>query len=364
VAALFHTTLRNIAEQVGGEVHGNADIRVTGVSGLQNIQQGDIIFVESEKWFAHALESPAAAVIAHKSANGLLTSQTAKPILLTDNPRLAFAKVVEHFVPHHAMARTVHPTAVLGNDVTLGQNVAVREFACVGHGAQIGDDVIIYPHAYVGDNVTIGRGSVIFPFACLYHNVTIGQRVVIHSGAVIGSDGFGYVQDENHYHHKIPQIGTVIIEDDVEIGANTTIDRAMLDATIIGEGTKIDNLVQIGHNCRIGKHCIIAAQTGICGSAVIEDGVILLGQVGIQGHSTVGKGALVGARSGVISDLPPGVKVSGYPAAPHVEKMRIEAASRRLPELLKTVRQMSKQVEDLTRTVESLQQNSSDGDST
>jgi UDP-3-O-[3-hydroxymyristoyl] glucosamine N-acyltransferase len=356
MAAQFQTTLRDVAARVGGEVCGDANTRITGVAGLHNIQEGNIIFIENEKLLALALRSPAAAVIAPKSVDEFRVANPPKPALLTDNPRLTFAKVVEFLAPRPQVAREIHPTATIGEGVTFGQNVAVREQAHVGRGSHIGDDVTLYPHTYVGENVVLGEGSVIFPFACVHDNVTIGKRVVIHCGVVIGSDGFGYVHDrENNRHYKIPQIGTVIVEDDVEIGANTTIDRATLDATVIGEGTKIDNLVQIGHNCHIGKHCIIAAQTGICGSTIIEDYVVLLGQVGVQGHITIGEGALVGAQGGVISDVPPGAKVSGYPAAPHMEKMRVEAASRKLPELLKTVRQLSKQVEDLTRIVESLQ---------
>lgn len=353
----FRATLRDIAEQVGGEIYGNADTCITGVAGLHNIREGDIIFIESEKWLNLALQSPAAAVIAPTSIQALRSASASKPALLTENPRLTFAKVVETFAVNRQVSPGVHPTAVVGEDVRLGQNVAIGAHAYIGRGSRIGDNALIYPHAFVGENVTIGEGSIIFPFACIHHEVIIGKRVIVYSGAVIGSDGFGYVQDqETRSHHKIPQIGTVILEDDVEVGANTTIDRATLDATVIGEGTKIDNLVQIGHNCRIGKHCIIAAQTGICGSTVIEDYVLLLGQSGVQGHVTIGEGALIGGRAGVISDVPPGVKVSGYPAGPHIEKMRVEAASRKLPALLRTVRQLSKQVEELTRTVEMLQQ--------
>ncbi len=357
MAGTFCVTLRDIAEQVGGELCGNADTCITGVAGLQNIREGDIIFIESEKWLNLALKSPAAAVIAPMSIQELRSPNASKPALLTDNPRLTFAKVVETFAVNRRVSPGVHPTAVIGEEVVMGRDVSIGAHAYIGHGCRIGDHVIIHPHAFIGDNVTIGEGSIIFPFACLHHEVVVGKRVIVYSGAIIGSDGFGYVQDkETRSHHKIPQIGTVILEDDVEVGANTTIDRATLDATIIGAGTKIDNLVQIGHNCRIGRHCIIAAQTGICGSTVIEDYVVLLGQSGVKGHVTIGEGALIGGRGGVISDVPPGAKVSGYPAGPHIEKMRIEAASHKLPELLKTVRQLSKQVEELTRTVEMLQQ--------
>lgn len=352
----FRATLRDIAAQVGGEIYGNADTCITGVAGLHNIREGDIIFIESEKWLPLALQSPAAAVIAPKSTQALRSASASKPALLTENPRLTFAKVVETFAVSRQMTPGVHPTAVVGEGVVLGRNVAIGAHAYVGRGCRIGDNAIIHPHAFVGENVRIGEDSVIFPFACLHQEVVVGKRVIVYSGAIIGSDGFGYVEDpETRRHHKIPQIGTVILEDDVEVGANTTIDRATLDATIIGEGTKIDNLVQIGHNCRIGKHCIIAAQTGICGSTVIGDHVMLLGQSGVQGHVTIGEGALVGGRGGVISDVPPGAKVSGYPAGPHTEKMRVEAATRRLPALLRTVRQLSKQVEELARTVEMLQ---------
>lgn len=362
MAGTFRTTLRHIAERVGGELCGNADTCITGVAGLHNVREGDIIFIESEKLLNLALKSPAAAVIAPKYTQELRSASAPKPALLVENPRLTFAKVVETFAVHREVVLGIHPTAVVGEDVVLGRNVSIGAHAYVGRGCRIGDNVIIHPHAFVGDSVTIGDDSVIFPFACLHHEVVIGKRVIIYSGAVIGSDGFGYVQDqETRSHYKIPQIGTVIIEDDVEVGANTTIDRATLDATIIGEGTKIDNLVQIGHNCRIGKHCIIAAQTGICGSTVIEDYVMLLGQSGVQGHVTIGQGALIYGRGGVISDVPPGAKVSGYPAGPHIEKMRVEAASRKLPGLLKTVRQLSKQVEELTRTVERLQRSTREG---
>ncbi|MCS6860909.1 MAG: UDP-3-O-(3-hydroxymyristoyl)glucosamine N-acyltransferase [Abditibacteriales bacterium] len=353
----FRVTLRDIAEQVGGEIYGNPDTYITGVAGLTNIREGDIIFIESEKLLNLALKSPAAAVIAPKHTRALRSADAPKPALLAENPRLTFAKVVETFAVQRPAAAGVHPTAVVGEDVTLGRNVTIGAYAYIGRGCRLGDNVIVHPHAFIGDNVTIGDDSLIFPFACIHHEVVIGKRVIVHSGAVIGSDGFGYVQDAaTRRHHKIPQIGTVILEDDVEVGANTTIDRATLDATIIGEGTKIDNLVQIGHNCRIGKHCIIVAQVGLCGSTVLEDYVMLMGQVGVQGHITVGEGVWVGGRGVVLSDVPAGAKVSGFPAIPHAENMRVLAASRKLPDLLRTVRHLSKQVEELTRSVEMLQQ--------
>jgi len=341
-------TLGELAKLVGGDVHGDAETRITGVSAVDSAQAGDIVFVEEERLLPLAIKSPASAIIKGKH----LTCDE-KPAISTDNPRHAFARIMQLVHAKPPPAPGVHPTAQLGEDVRLGENTSVGPLVVIGSNVTIGNSVVIEALTTIGDNVVIGDHCYIFSQVAIKHGVRIGSHVTLHTGCVIGSEGFGFYR-ENGRHQRMPQVGTVIIEDYVEIGANTTVDRGTLGPTVIGEGTKIDNLVHIAHNVRIGKNCLICGQTGISGSTIIGDNVTLGGQTGIGDHITVGDNTIVGARGGVISDLPPGSYVSGYPAGPHREKMKIEAAIRRTPELLKTVRELRKQVESLTRELAEL----------
>ncbi len=237
----------------------------------------------------------------------------------------------------------VHGTARLGRGVTLGRDVTIGPYAVIGDGAVIGDQAWIDAHAVIGAGVVLGADIRVYPAVTLYSGTTLGPRVIVHAGARIGSDGFGYVFRDGA-HEKIPHVGRCIIEQDVEIGANSTIDRGSVGATEIGDGVKIDNLVHIGHNVRVGDYSVIVAQVGIAGSATIGRGVTLAGQAGIQGHITIGDGATIGGQAGVLGDVPAGAVYSGYPARPHKESLRAHAGLFRLPELMKRIRDLERAV--------------------
>jgi UDP-3-O-[3-hydroxymyristoyl] glucosamine N-acyltransferase len=335
-------TLKEIAEFINGEVVGDKNIVVTGVCGIKEAGPGDITFLANPKYAALMKTTKAAAVITSRDIK-----QSDKPIIRTDNPSLAFVRVVSMAVPDEFMRpRGIHSSAVLGKDVKLGSNVAIGAYAVIEDNVTIGDGTVIYPNCYIGHHSSIGSSCLVYPHVCVRERTTIGDRVTIHSGTVIGSDGFGYIQVEG-VHQKIPQIGTVQVEDDVEIGANVTIDRARFDKTVIGKGTKIDNLVQIAHNVVIGENSIIVAQAGISGSTRIGNGVVLAGQVGIVGHISVGDGAVVAAQSGVSKSVPAGAIVWGYPAKPMNTAKKINACVQRLPALFDTITELKKRVSEL-----------------
>lgn len=353
----FHSlTVGEIARLLDAQVIGDPSILITGVAGLDATAPGSISFIEDHKLLATALSSSAAAIIAPTSMLETLQLESKpaprrgekgrKPMVLTGNPRLAFAKVMEFMQPVSLPEKGIHPSAIIEPDAHIGTGVTIRENCYVGHHAHIGDGVVLFPNVVVGDGAQIGDASVLFPSVVLYHHVHIGKRVRIHANSVIGSDGFGYVSDGKQ-HHKVPQVGTVIIEDDVEIGANVCIDRATMGATRVGEGTKIDNLVQIAHNVQIGRNCILCGQVGLSGSVIVEDDVVMAGQAGLRDHVKIGKGAILGAKAGIMADVGAGEFVMGAPALPQREYMKTEAASRKLPEMARQVRRLEKAVEEL-----------------
>jgi UDP-3-O-[3-hydroxymyristoyl] glucosamine N-acyltransferase len=335
-------TLREIAELVEGEVVGDEKIIITGVAGIKEACEGDVTFLANPKYFSLINKTRASAVITSRDVEA-----THKPIIRTDNPSLAFAKIVAAFAPCEVKhPKGIHPTAILGKNVSLGKNVAIGPYVVIEDDASIGDNSIIYAGCFIGDHTVIGSDTLIYANVSIRERVVIGKRVIIHSGTVIGSDGFGFANISG-LHHKIPQIGIVEIGDDVEIGANVTIDRARFEKTIIGRGTKIDNLVQIAHNVVIGENSIIVAQAGISGSTVIGKGVTLAGQAGLVGHITVGDGAIVAAQGGVTKSVPPNTMVSGYPAKPHDIAKRVNACVQNLPKLFATVAELKKKIEEL-----------------
>ncbi len=340
----MHKTLREIAELIKGEVVGDDNIVITGVAGIKEAYEGDITFLANPKYFPLIDKTRASAIITSRDIK-----KTPKPIIRTDNPSLAFAKIISLIVPPAVThPKGIHPTAILGKDAVIGQNVAIGAYAVIEDDVSIGDNTIIYAGCYIGHHTKIGSDTLIYANVSIREQATIGRRVIIHSGTVIGSDGFGFVTIKG-LHHKIPQIGTVQIGDDVEIGANVTIDRARFDKTIIGSGTKIDNLVQIAHNVVVGENSIIVAQVGISGSAIIGKGVTLAGQAGIAGHITVGDGAIIAGKAGVTKSVPPNTTVSGYPAKPHDVAKRVNACIQNLPRLYNTVAELKKKIEKLEK---------------
>lgn len=330
--------LGEIADFIGGQVVGNPEIDITGVSSIKDAQQGDITFLADKKKLPEVYSTNASAIITREEIKGLSAS-----MLIVDNPHLAFAKTLNIFYKKTFKPLGISKEAVIGSDVNFGDNVSIYPLVYIHNTASIGNRVTIFPCVYIGDNVTVGDDSTIYSNVTIRENVKIGKEVVIHSGTVIGSDGFGYVQEKGR-HYKIPQVGGVIIEDDVEIGANVTIDRATIGNTLIGSGTKIDNLVQIAHNVKIGKNCLIVAQVGVGGSVEIGDGVVLGGQVGVRDHVKIGNGVMVGAQSGIGHDIPDGQVFSGSPAIPHKNWLRAQTIYAKLPEYLKRLQELERKV--------------------
>ena len=341
----MQTTVGQLAALVEGAVEGDASIPILGISNIEDAQDGDVTFAENEKLLTSAGRSRASAVIAPASGAVPLLG---KPLIRVKNPRFAFAQVLRIFAPEPKIYKGIHPTAVIGENAVLGNNASVHALAVIGDNVTLGDNCVVYPFVYIGDNVTLGDNCVVYPHVVLHDNTEIGSSVVIHSGSVLGTDGFGYMFIENR-HYKIPQIGRVIVEDDVEIGANVTIDKARTGSTRIGAGTKIDNMVHIGHNVTVGKNCVIVAQVGVGGSVDIGDGVILAGQVAVKDHVTIGDGSIVCAKAGVIGDLPKGSFVTGHFARPHKEEMRALAVHNRLPEMLKRIKELEARLESLEK---------------
>ena len=335
-------TVADIAALVQGRVIGDETTTITGFSGIREAQPGDLTFLADSRYERFLQNTPAAAVLVRPEI-----SQASCPIIQVDNPYDAFLRVVMQFRPSLSPLPTgIHPSAIIGINVKLGDNVTVGAHAYIGDNSVIGHRTVIYPNVFIGANCNVGTDSVIYSNVSIREHVEIGARCIIHCGAVIGSDGFGFAF-RNGKHEKIPQVGTVIIGDDVEIGANTTIDRATFGKTVIGTGTKIDNLVQIGHNTVIGKHCIVCGNVGISGSAILGDYVTVAAGAGIAGHLEVGAQSTIAALSGVTKSLPPKSIVSGFPAVDHEMEKRMKASLRRLPEALKTIRSLEKRIVEL-----------------
>jgi UDP-3-O-[3-hydroxymyristoyl] glucosamine N-acyltransferase len=337
-------TLREIAKLIDGEVVGNPDIIITGVSGIKEAREGDLTFLANPKYAAFLIKTQASAVI---TSRDIVSSP--KPLIQTEEPSLAFAKIVSLLADSEVKhPKGIHPTALISKDVSLGKDVAIGPYVVIEEAACIGERTIVYSGCFIGSHTIIGKDSLIYPNVSIRERVNIGSRVIIHSGSVIGSDGFGFATIRG-LHHKIPQVGSVEIGDDVEIGANVTIDRARFEKTVIGKGTKIDNLVQIAHNVVVGENSLIVAQAGISGSTVIGKNVTLAGQAGLVGHITIGDGAIVGAQGGVTKSVPPNTMVSGYPARNHETAKKVNACVQNLPRLYKLVDALKKKIEELEK---------------
>lgn len=329
---------RELAEIVSGEVIGDFNKLITGVAGVSESDQQEITFAENEKYLKAAEESNAGVIIVPEN---LKTSK--KTIITVKNPRLAYAKIASLFAPDVFYKPGIHPSAVVSKSATIGNNVSIHPQVVIDDNVVIADNTVLAPGVYLGKGVKIGSNTIIHPNVVIEYNSIIGSDVIIHGGTVIGSDGYGFVSVVDG-HHKIPQLGNVIIEDRVEIGANVTIDRGTSGSTVVGKGTKIDNLVQIAHNVKIGADCLIIAQVGIAGSAELGERVILAGKTGVVGHIKVADHVTVASNSLVTKDMPSAVFYSGSPAQDHKTELREQAARRKLPKLLKTVKKLEKKI--------------------
>ena len=324
-------SLKELAKKLDARLLGNGNVYVSGVGSIGSAGEQDLIFVDDEKRLDGAVNSRAAAVIAGVFANGV---SYGKPLLICEQPKLAFARAAELLRVHETRTAEAHQTAIVHDSARLGAGVVLSERVVVAEGAEIGESSRIGAGCVIGRRVKVGRECEIYPNVTIYAGTTLGDRVIVHAGAVLGSDGFGYVRDaKSGRYEKFPQIGRLVIEDDVEIGANSTIDRGALDETRIGRGVKIDNLVHVGHNVSIGEDVVIAAQTGISGSAAIEKNAILAGQVGIAEHVRICEGVIIGAQGGVPSNKilrGKGVMFWGTPARPIREYLKQLAMLARL----------------------------------
>jgi len=335
-------TLKEIVAIVGGELIGDETVTIKGVTGIENAQEGTITFIANSKYLSYIENTKASAIVI--DASFTIADKFKKNFIKSENPSLIFSKIIDLIMPRNiTQKKGIHATAVIGERVTLAEDVVIHAHAVIEDDVTIGKNTIIGAGVFVGEFTKVGDDCLIYPNVTIRERIYIGSRVIIHSGTVVGCDGFGFIEDGS-MHQKIPQVGTVIIEDDVEIGSNVTIDRARFDKTVIGKGTKIDNLVQIAHNVQIGKNSIIVSQTGISGSTKIGENVILAGQSGIAGHLTIGDKAIVGAQAGVTKNVSAGEMVSGYPAMPHMKAKRLNAYIAKLPDLNKKINKMEEDI--------------------
>ncbi len=331
-------TASEIANRLEGEVVGDGSVLLTGFAPAGNAKPGDLTFAENETYFARAEQSPAAAILVDNSF-----TSSRKPLIRVANARIGFAKALPLFFPERQFGQGAHPSCAIAASAQIDPSAYLGPYCVIGEGVRIGAGCVLEGGNHLGPNCQLATEVHLFPNVVLYGRTQVGDRVRIHAGTVVGSDGFGYVLDGDQ-HRKVPQIGQVIIHDDVEIGANVTIDRGALGPTVIGKGTKIDNLVQIAHNVLIGEHCLIVAQAGIAGSTKLGNFVIVAGQVGLAGHLKIGNHVTIAAQSGVMHDIPDGEKWFGSPAQPDRQMKRQLLALHQLPELLRRVDQLEKRL--------------------
>ena len=337
-------SLAELIEEIDGEIHGDPHKIIRGIAPFDKAGIDDITFADSPKILKQVSETKAGAVIVPKK----FQQEVATNLIKSDNPRLAFAKIMNLCFPAALPSESISPKAFIGQNVSFGKDVCIGPFAVIEDNATIGSRVTIHPHVVVGNRVTIGDDGVIYPNVTILDRCVIGNRVIIHSGTVIGSDGFGFVPDgEKHY--KIPQLGIVQVDDDVEIGACNTIDRATFGKTWIKSGVKTDNHVQIAHNVVVGENTLIVAQVGIAGSATIGKNVILAGQAGVGGHISIGDYVTVGPQAGVARSVPEGQVVSGTPEMPHKLWLRVSQMIPRLPELKRKINDIEKRLDAFSK---------------
>ncbi len=352
-------TVAELAALIGGRVLGDGDVRIERVAALADAGVGAIAFVEEQRLLPPALRSRAACLLVPVGAREAADEDAGvadanRPVLIeAARPKLAFALIAEVLHPLKRRATGVHATAIVATSAQVDQSVFIGAHVVIGERAEIGAGAQLHAGVVIGDDVRIGRNCVLHPQVVLYDGVTLGERVVLHAGVIIGADGFGYVRGDTGY-RKFPQIGTVVIADDVEIGAQSCVDRGALGVTRIGRGTKLDNLVQVAHNVEIGAHVVIAAQTGISGSTVIEDDAIIGGQVGMGDHARVQAGAVVGSKAGILPGkiVRAGTVVWGVPVRPLDEYKRLNAHFGRLPQMRAELDELRRRVAELTALLE------------
>lgn len=338
-------TVQELAAFLGGTVIGNGDAVIEDVKGLAEAGRQDITFAV-DPYTEYLPQVHAGAVIVEKEVPA-----GDNTLVVVENPRLAFSQLLVLFHPRQSVASGIHATAIIDDSAVIGQNTAVMAYAVIGKNVKIGDNCTIYPSVFIGDNVTIGSNTTIYPGAVIHENCVLGQRDVIRAHAVIGGEGFGFAT-EHGKHTRIPQIGNVEIGDDVEIGACTCIDNATLGSTKVARGTKVDNLVHLGHNVEIGEDCFIIAQTGIAGSTKAGNHVIFAGQTGCTGHITIGDNAVFAGKTGITGNIKGGQIYAGFPARPHMEWSRTQVYLKQLPEMAKTIKALEKKIAELEKKAE------------
>ena len=330
-----YLTVAELAQRLGCPFEGDGDVVIRGVSSLESAGEGDLVFLALPKYRLLFEQTKAsAAIVSLEEKEGKI------PYLRSKIPNLTFLQAIKIFFQPYLPEPGIHPKAVLADSSKLGKDVTVGAYSVVGEDVEIGDGTVIFPHVAVYPYVKIGTDCILHSQVTVREGCTIGNRVILQNGAVIGADGFGYAQKGDGTHIKIPQMGTVILEDDVEVGANTAIDRAAMDKTIIRRGTKIDNLVQIAHSVEVGKNTLIIAQVGIAGSSKIGKNVIIAGQVGIPDHINIGDNSIIAGQTGVISDLPAGSTVLGTPHMNIKEYWKMWANIKKIPELIKELKEL------------------------
>lgn len=343
-------TAKQIADFLHGEVIGNPEVSVSSFSKIEEGKPNTLTFLANLKYTSYIYETKSDIVLVNRD---FVPDKPIKATLIkVDNAYAALGALMEMVNQSIPKKKGIEELSFISESTTIGNDVYIGSFAYIADNVAVGDNCKIYPHSYIGDNVKIGKNTIIYPGVKIYHDTIIGNNVIIHSGAVIGADGFGFSREGNVY-NKIPQLGNVIIEDYVEIGANTTIDRSVMGSTIIHKGVKLDNLIQIAHNCEIGENTAMAAQVGIAGSTKIEENCVLGGQVGIGGHITIGKNSQIGAQSGIISNIKEGSELLGTPAYPVKNFFKSSIIIPKLPDIYKQINAMEKELAELKRRMES-----------
>ena len=333
-------TLKEISQVINGELIGDENLIISVVTNINDAEATAITFAV-EPHLEAAKNSKAGAIIVERNVTDFKQN-----IIKVDNPRVAFMKLLVLFAPTVTIKKEVHPTVIVGENVELGENVAIMPYVVIADNVKIGDNTVLYSHSFIGEKTVVGKDTVIYPNVTVREGAQIGNAVIIHSGAVIGSDGCGFVTQAGK-HNKVPQVGNVIIEDNVEIAANVAIDRATTGSTIIKSGTKVDNLVHIAHNVVIGENRLVVAQTGIAGSTIVGSNVTFAGQCGCVGHIKIGDNTVFAARSAPINDVPANSFYAGFPAKPHKEWLRTKAGVNKVPDMLKKIKELEKRLAEL-----------------